>query len=106
MPATTTAYTGNWAYWQALGINANKNALYCGYIVNIGVIGAHRLAGTIGSNLLGAVAQTTPWWYAVAICDNDGNVDHQRHVCDCVQHHGGVGAERTQVMNHFEEDPC
>ena len=30
----------------------------------------------------------------------------QRNVCDCVQHHGGVGAERTQVTKLSEEDTC
>ena len=71
LPATTSSYTGNWAYWQGLGLNANKNALYCGYIVNFGATGA-TVSGTIGSELLGTAAQTTPWWYAIAMCDNDG----------------------------------
>jgi prepilin-type N-terminal cleavage/methylation domain-containing protein len=68
LPAT---YTGTWAYWKGLGINPGRNDLYCGYIVNFGNNGT--VAGTIGQGLLGNGTLTVgPWWYAVAICDNDG----------------------------------
>ncbi|HEX8953673.1 MAG TPA: prepilin-type N-terminal cleavage/methylation domain-containing protein [Polyangia bacterium] len=60
------------AIWSALGINAGRNSLYCGYILNSGPVGS-SVAGGIGQGLLGTTAQTIPWWYAVAICDNDGN---------------------------------
>lgn len=65
------AYTGNWAYWQALGIYAGKNMLYCGYIVNAGAANV-PITGTMGQNIVGATTPTTPWWYAIAMCDNDG----------------------------------
>lgn len=67
----TPPFTGTWANWGNLGINAGKNTLYCGYIVNSGAPAA-TVPGTIGSNLLGTGAQGTPWWYAIAMCDNDG----------------------------------
>ncbi len=60
------------AVWTGLGINAARNSLYCGYIVNSGAAGT-AVAGTLGQGLLGTANQTTPWWYAVAMCDNDGN---------------------------------
>jgi prepilin-type N-terminal cleavage/methylation domain-containing protein len=62
--------TGN-AYWNALGINPGRANLQCGYITNSGKIG-DTVSGTIGQGLLGSAAQTSPWWYAIAICDNDG----------------------------------
>jgi prepilin-type N-terminal cleavage/methylation domain-containing protein len=58
-------------YWSGLGINAGRNSLYCGYILNADIAGK-TVTGTIGGNLLGTAPQTLPWWYAIAICDNDG----------------------------------
>ncbi len=75
LPAAVTAYTGSWAFWLGLGINANKRELQCGYIVNFGAgttTTPQTVAGTLGSQVIGTT-QTGPWWYAVAICDNDGN---------------------------------
>ena len=31
-----------------------------------------------------APRRRSPWWYAIAICDNDGTTRQQRHVHDCV----------------------
>jgi hypothetical protein len=60
-----------WPKWGQLGINAGRNDLYCGYIVNFGNNGT--VSGAIGQGLLGAGTITVgPWWYAIAICDNDG----------------------------------
>jgi prepilin-type N-terminal cleavage/methylation domain-containing protein len=64
------SYTGSWAYWKGMGINPGRNDLYCGYIVNYG--NNSTVTGTIGQGLLGTATITGPWWYAVAICDNDG----------------------------------
>jgi prepilin-type N-terminal cleavage/methylation domain-containing protein len=57
--------------WKSLGINPGRNQLYCGYdflagLASVGVSGAQ------GIGLIGAT-QTTPWWYAIAVCDNDGD---------------------------------
>jgi prepilin-type N-terminal cleavage/methylation domain-containing protein len=68
IPAT---FTGTWAIWKGIGINAGRGDLYCGYIVNSGLTGS-TVTGTIGQGLLGTAAQPQPWWYAIAICDNDG----------------------------------
>jgi prepilin-type N-terminal cleavage/methylation domain-containing protein len=59
-------------YWNALGISAGRTTLQCGYITNSGAIGS-TVTGTIGQGFLGSAAQTSPWWYAIAICDNDGS---------------------------------
>jgi hypothetical protein len=66
-----TTFTGSWAIWQGLGINPAKRQLQCGYIVNFGKAG-DTISATIGSGLLGTAAQSAPWWYAIAMCDNDG----------------------------------
>ena len=66
-----TTFTGNWAYWSALGINAGKRQLYCGYIVNAGAANV-AITGTMGKDIVQATTPTTPWWYAIAMCDNDG----------------------------------
>ena len=76
LPATPSADTGNWAFWQALGINPGKQQLYCGYIVNSGLANV-AVTGTMGSDLIktnnnGSATPATPWWYAIAMCDNDG----------------------------------
>jgi prepilin-type N-terminal cleavage/methylation domain-containing protein len=76
-PVPATSWTGTWLNWQQLGINAPKTQLTCGYVVNYGSgtggAGAGFPSGTLGSNILGSNALNVPWWYAVAICDNDGN---------------------------------
>jgi prepilin-type N-terminal cleavage/methylation domain-containing protein len=59
-------------YWTALGINPGRANLQCGYITNSGAIGS-TVSGAIGQGFLGAAAQLAPWWYAIAICDNDGS---------------------------------
>jgi len=74
-----SGFTGTWANWQQLGINAPKSQLYCGYIVNYGAgttgtgAGVGYPSGTLGSNIVGTSATGVPWWYAIAICDNDGS---------------------------------
>jgi prepilin-type N-terminal cleavage/methylation domain-containing protein len=55
-----------------LGINPGKSSLYCGYVVQSGAPGTAP-TGALGTQLIGNVAINTPWWYAIAICDNDGN---------------------------------
>ncbi len=65
------------AVWTGLGINAGRNALYCGYILTSGAANV-AVTGTVGSDLIkannnGSATPGTPWWYAIAICDNDGN---------------------------------
>jgi len=59
------------AVWTNLGINPGRTSLQCGYITISGAINS-TVSGTIGQGLLGAGAQTSPWWYAIAMCDNDG----------------------------------
>ena len=59
------------AVWTGLGINPGRANLQCGYITMAGASGT-TVTGTIGQGLLGTGAQATPWWYAIAMCDNDG----------------------------------
>ncbi|MGZ7036516.1 MAG: type IV pilin protein, partial [Ilumatobacteraceae bacterium] len=72
-PVSTAA--APWPKWGYLGINAGKGQLQCGYIVNANIAGSPPI-GTepIGQALIGSTAAsvTQPWWYAIAICDNDG----------------------------------
>jgi prepilin-type N-terminal cleavage/methylation domain-containing protein len=60
------------ANWTQLGISPGKGTLQCGYVLNSGLAGT-AATGTIGTGFFGTTAQTTPWWYAIAICDNDGS---------------------------------
>jgi hypothetical protein len=58
--------------WAALGINPGKSRLQCGYNVLAGAPATGTL-GTMGQGILnGTSPPATPWWYAVATCDNDG----------------------------------
>ena len=63
------------AIWTNLGINAGKNMLYCGYIVNADLANK-TVTGTMGKDIItansGTATPATPWWYAIAMCDNDG----------------------------------
>ena len=64
--------------WTGLGINAGKTQLQCGYIVDRRHRHRRRRPGTLGNaSVRGSSAprHRQPWWYAVAICDNDGD-DH------------------------------
>ena len=70
LPNPISGGAAPWPKWGQLGINAGKSALQCGYIVNSGNAGT--VSGTIGAGLLTA-SPSGPWWYAIAICDNDGN---------------------------------
>jgi prepilin-type N-terminal cleavage/methylation domain-containing protein len=63
-----TTYTGSWAVWSGLGINPGKGQLQCGYILT-----STGTPGTLGAAVLGTSTPTGLWWYAVAICDNDGS---------------------------------
>ena len=56
--------------WLQLGINSQKNQLYCGYVAISGAANT-TVAGTIGKQQLGTAAVTSPWWYAIAVCDNN-----------------------------------
>jgi prepilin-type N-terminal cleavage/methylation domain-containing protein len=57
--------------WTALGINPGKQAVQCGYLALSGSAGQGAPA-TIGQDLFNNAAPQTMWWYAVAVCDNDG----------------------------------
>jgi type IV pilus assembly protein PilE len=64
--------TGMPTNWTALGINPSKSRLQCGYNVLAGAPSTGTL-GTMGQGILGGSSPpATPWWYAVATCDNDG----------------------------------
>jgi len=58
--------------WTALGINPGRTRLQCGYLALTGQAGAAPTA-PLGQEFFDNKAPQTPWWYAVAICDNDGN---------------------------------
>jgi prepilin-type N-terminal cleavage/methylation domain-containing protein len=58
--------------WNAIGISPVKGMLYCGYTVVAGAANSLAGAGAIGNGAFNSTAPTTPWWYAVATCDNDG----------------------------------
>jgi prepilin-type N-terminal cleavage/methylation domain-containing protein len=60
------------AGWAALGINPGRNTLQCGYVAIANIAGS-TVTGTQGIGLLGNAVQTAPWWYAIAVCDNDGS---------------------------------
>ena len=68
-PCPKTIPTTN-TIWTALGINPGRATLQCGYIAFAGASGT-AVTGTIGSGFF-TTTPTTPWWYAIAICDNDG----------------------------------
>lgn len=67
----------NWAPapngWTQMGINPGKQSVQCGYLAYAGVAGVAPSQGPIGQNLFNSAAPATMWWYAVAVCDNDGN---------------------------------
>jgi prepilin-type N-terminal cleavage/methylation domain-containing protein len=72
-PVYKDVTTGQPTNWTALGINPGKTRLQCGYNVLAGLPSTGTL-GTMGQGILGgATPPNTPWWYAVATCDNDGN---------------------------------
>ena len=56
--------------WTFLGIQPGRRTLQCSYGVYAGPAGVAP-AGGRGQAVIGA-APTTPWWYAYAVCDNDG----------------------------------
>jgi prepilin-type N-terminal cleavage/methylation domain-containing protein len=58
--------------WTQLGINPGRYTLQCGYAAFSGASGS-AVSGAQGQNLLGSANLTTPWWYAIAVCDNDGD---------------------------------
>jgi prepilin-type N-terminal cleavage/methylation domain-containing protein len=60
------------AGWTSLGINPSRFTLQCGYVAIAGASGT-SVTGAEGLRLLPTNPQTTPWWYAIAVCDNDGN---------------------------------
>jgi prepilin-type N-terminal cleavage/methylation domain-containing protein len=73
-PASTTSVPAATipTNWTTLGINSQKNMLYCGYAAFAGAGGTHPTL-TLGSAILSS-NQTGPWWYAIAICDNNRTV--------------------------------
>jgi prepilin-type N-terminal cleavage/methylation domain-containing protein len=66
-PATATLP----AWWTSLGVNPGRTQLTCGYVAIAGD-SSSAPSGSLGQELLGTTL-TTPWWYAVATCDNDGS---------------------------------
>jgi prepilin-type N-terminal cleavage/methylation domain-containing protein len=75
IPAAPLSAASPWPVWGGLGISPGKSQLQCGYIVNSGsgtVASPQTVTGTLGSQIIGS-SQTTPWWYAIAMCDNDGD---------------------------------
>jgi type IV pilus assembly protein PilA len=60
------------AGWILLGINPGRTTLQCGYTA-IANTANTAVTGTLGAAFLGTASQGTTWWYAVAVCDNDGN---------------------------------
>ncbi len=68
-PATGATLPDGWA---ALGINPGRTTLACGYLAIARNAGT-TVPGTQGQGLLGTTSINTPWWYAIAVCDNDGN---------------------------------
>jgi prepilin-type N-terminal cleavage/methylation domain-containing protein len=73
--ATTGAGATVPAQWTTLGVNTQKSSLYCGYVVITGAAGTAP-TGTLGQNQLGTANINNPWWYAVAICDNNRTVSN------------------------------
>ena len=61
----------SWTIWANLGINPGRSQLTCGYALSSGTA-TQAPTGTLAVNFLGSAATGTPWWSAVAICDNDG----------------------------------
>lgn len=59
------------ATWVTLGINPGRGQLYCGYVALAGAAGTPPDAAA-GLALFGNAAPTQPWWYALAVCNNDG----------------------------------
>jgi prepilin-type N-terminal cleavage/methylation domain-containing protein len=66
--------------WNSLGVNPSRAQLYCGYVVIAGPAGSWTsttptsTAGPIGQGAVGGTAgtpPTTPWYYVMAVCDND-----------------------------------
>lgn len=58
--------------WNALGATPGKAQVYCAYSIVAGAAGSLNGAGARGIAAFPSVPQT-PWWYASATCDNDGN---------------------------------
>ena len=58
--------------WTQMGINPGKQSLQCGYLA---VANSANVAApaTTGQNLFNNAAPATMWWYAIAVCDNDGS---------------------------------
>jgi prepilin-type N-terminal cleavage/methylation domain-containing protein len=59
--------------WTQLAINAQKSSLYCGYAAIAGAAGSKPSGLTIGSEQL-PTNQTSVWWYAIGICDNNRTI--------------------------------
>jgi len=58
--------------WNQIGVSPVKSMLYCGYTVVAGTTNSLTGAGALGQKVFNSTPPTTPWWYAVATCDNDG----------------------------------
>ena len=65
--------TGAGVPWVYLNVTPGKSMIYCGYSVVAGLANSSP-AGTYGAPAFGNATPTTPWWYAVGTCDNDGNL--------------------------------
>ncbi len=69
----------NVASTPSLGLQVNKKQLYCGYAAVAGAANGWTsltsavVAGTNGKNAFSNVVPTVPWYYLIAICDNNRN---------------------------------
>lgn len=70
-PCQKDVTSGQPTWWTNIGVNPGRKTLVCGYVAVAGTAGTAP-SGALGSAMLGSSNLTTPWWYAVATCDNDG----------------------------------
>lgn len=71
-PTAKSWSVGTPAFWTQLNLAPGKQQLYCGYAVATGLAN-QAPGGSYGASAFNNATPTTPWWYVVATCDNDGN---------------------------------
>ena len=59
--------------WQALGVSAPANKLYCSYVSIGGPANDLSNAGSRGITIFSGQVPRVPWYYIRAICDLDSN---------------------------------
>jgi type II secretory pathway pseudopilin PulG len=72
-PSARVWQPGQPAAWGQLGLLPSKQALYGGYAVVAGAPSTAGAAGPAGLAWFGGAVPASPWWYAAATCDNDGD---------------------------------